>query len=66
MDVVCDGAHVVVYVNGVLVNEAFAVSPSAGKILIQCELAEVYIRRWELWPLGKGPGVKEGQATFSN
>lgn len=65
MDVVCDGAHVAVHVNGVLVNEGFAVSPSAGKILIQCELAEVYIRRWELWPLGKGPAPKPGNSKPS-
>ena len=58
MDVVCDGARVALHVNGVLVNEGLAVSPSAGRILIQSELAEVYIRRWELWPLGKGPAPK--------
>ncbi len=53
MEVICDGGHIINKVNGVVVNEAFDAYPSAGKILIQSELAEVYIRRWELWPLGK-------------
>ena len=53
MDVVCEGGHIVIRVNGVVVNEATGVLPSAGKILIQCELGELYVRRWELWPLDK-------------
>jgi hypothetical protein len=51
MEVECRGGHVIVRVNGALVNEATDVQPSAGKICIQCELAELYVRRWELWPL---------------
>jgi hypothetical protein len=42
-------------VNGVVVNQCFDVNPSAGKILLQTEQAEILVRRWELWPLGKGP-----------
>ncbi len=53
MEVVCRGRHFDVRVNGALVNEATGVQPSAGKILIQCELSELYVRRWELWPLEK-------------
>jgi hypothetical protein len=53
MDVLCDGGHIVIRVNGVVVNEATEALPSAGKILIQCELSELYVRRWELWPLDK-------------
>jgi len=51
MEVECRGGHVIVRVNGTPVNEATDVRPSAGKICIQCELAELYVRRWELWPL---------------
>jgi hypothetical protein len=55
MDVICDGDHIQVLVNGVLVNEGSNVIPNAGKILIQTELAELWVRRWEIYPLGKAP-----------
>jgi hypothetical protein len=55
MDVICDGGHFVISLNGVMVNEGFDASPSSGKILYQCEAAEIFVRRWELWPLGKAP-----------
>ncbi|MEX2286677.1 MAG: DUF1080 domain-containing protein [Planctomycetaceae bacterium] len=55
MDVVCDGGHISNYVNGVKVNEGFDTFPASGRILIQTELAEIWVRRWELWPLGKAP-----------
>jgi hypothetical protein len=54
-DVICDGGHVQNYVNGTLVNEAFEVQPDHGRIQLQTELAETFVRRWELYPLGKGP-----------
>jgi hypothetical protein len=55
LDVICDGGHIEVFVNGTKVNEAFDVSPREGRLQLQSELAEIYFRRWELWPLGKGP-----------
>jgi hypothetical protein len=55
MDVICDGGHIQTYVNGVMVNEAFDVHPQQGKIQLQTELAEIFFRRYELWPLGQGP-----------
>jgi hypothetical protein len=55
LDVFCDGGHIEVFVNGTKVNEALDVSPRAGKLQLQSELAEIYYRRWQLWPLGKGP-----------
>ncbi len=55
MDVVASGDRVQVYVNGILVNEAFDLVPSSGKILLQTELAEIWFRRWELYPLGHAP-----------
>jgi len=54
-DVICDGGHIEVFVNGTKVNEAFDSAPRAGRIQLQAEMAEVFIRRWELWPIGKGP-----------
>jgi hypothetical protein len=55
MDVIADGGRLVYKVNGVVVNEAFDCVPSAGKILLQTEQAELLVRRFELWPLGKAP-----------
>ena len=55
MDVICNGGHLLIKVNGVIVNEAFDAKPSEGKILLQTELAELLVRRYELWPLGKPP-----------
>jgi hypothetical protein len=43
------------YVNGTLVNGAFDVSPAAGRLQLQTDLAERFVRRWELWSAGRGP-----------
>ncbi len=48
---VCRGDALDVYVNGTLVNRAYDVKPSAGRVQIQTELAEYFIRRVELRPL---------------
>lgn len=55
MDVICDGGHIQVYMNGVMVNEAFDSYPTAGRLQLQTELAEIHVRKWELWPINKGP-----------
>jgi hypothetical protein len=55
MDVICDGGTITNIVNGVVVNQAFDAQPSAGKIQIQTELAEIFFRKIELWPLGQAP-----------
>ncbi len=55
IDTICDGGHISVYVNGVQVNEAFDALPDYGRLQIQTELAELFVRRWELYPVGKGP-----------
>lgn len=55
LDVFADGDRITTFVNGVKVNEATNVSPTAGQIQLQTELAEVFFRRWELYPLGSGP-----------
>lgn len=58
LEAICDGGHITNVVNGVVVNEGFDAFPSAGKILIQAEMAELFVRKWELWPLGKAPQEK--------
>ncbi len=51
VDVLCRGDRVTVKINGVTVNEALDVRPSAGKILLQNEGSEIYYRNWQLSPL---------------
>ncbi len=55
IDTICDGGHIRVFVNGVQVNEAFDAHPSFGRLQLQTELAEIFVRRWELWPVDRGP-----------
>lgn len=55
LEVICQGDRIENRVNGVKVNEGFDARPSFGPILLQTELAEIFVRRWELWPLGQGP-----------
>jgi len=60
-EVICDGGKITTIVNGNVVNEGTAAKPSAGKILVQSEGAEILVRRWELWPLGKAPKSPQGK-----
>lgn len=55
MDVICDGGKITNLVNGVVVNEATEATPSAGRIQIQAELAEIFFRKIELYPIGGAP-----------
>ena len=55
LEVIADGGHLIYKVNGVVVNEAFEAKPDSGRILLQTEQAEMFVRRFELWPLGKAP-----------
>lgn len=52
-EVVARGDTLRYFFNGTLVNEAFAVTPAAGRICLQTEAAEMIVRRYELWPLGE-------------
>jgi hypothetical protein len=52
-EVIAQGDTLRYFLNGVLVNEAFDVSPSEGRVLLQSEGAEIFVRRYELWPLGQ-------------
>jgi hypothetical protein len=58
MEVICDGSNIQVLVNGVLVNEGTDINPSSGKITIQTEEAEIFVRLWEIWPLDTAPTDK--------
>ena len=49
----CDGNTITVTVNGTTVNHAYDVFPAAGKILLQCEGFELFVRKFELHPLKK-------------
>jgi len=60
LEVICDGRRIENRLNGVKANEGFDADPSSGQILIQTELAEVFVRRFELWPLGKAPKTPAG------
>lgn len=51
IECIADGDNLTVYLNGVLVNQAYRVKPSRGKIQIQSEGAEMFVRKVELQPL---------------
>src|SRR5436190_330485 len=53
VECVCDGNTIIVIVNGTTVNKAYDVTPSAGKILLQCEGFELFVRKFEIHPLKK-------------
>ena len=52
VEVVCAGNDQTYFLNGVQVNAARDASLSEGRILIQSEGAELFVRRIELQPLG--------------
>ena len=54
VECVCAGGRVSVFINGVKVNEAFDVTPRAGRILLQNEGHEVFFRNLIIAPLAKG------------
>jgi hypothetical protein len=47
----CEGKTIAVRVNGVEVNRCYDATPSAGKILLQSEGFELFVRKFELHPL---------------
>ena len=52
IEIICEDEVLTVILNGEVVNRIEGVSPAAGKIGIQSELAECWFRRLELHPLG--------------
>lgn len=53
VECVCDGPSIAVHVNGTQVNECSDVFPAAGKILLQSEGFELFVRKFEIRPLRK-------------
>jgi len=51
IECIADGDNLTVYLNGILVNQAYRVKPSKGKIQIQSEGAEMLVRKVEIQPL---------------
>jgi len=53
VECVCEKDRITVIVNGTTVNHAYDVTPAAGKILLQCEGFELFVRTFEIHPLKK-------------
>jgi len=53
VECLCDGDRIEVRVNGTTVNKAYKASPPGGKILLQTEGFELFVRTFELHPLPK-------------
>ncbi len=53
VECLCEGNRITVRVNGTTVNECHNVFPAAGKILLQCEGFELFVRKFELHRLKK-------------
>jgi hypothetical protein len=53
VECICDGNKITVIVNGTTVNKAYEVNPAAGKIMLQVEGFELYVRKFEIHPLKK-------------
>ncbi|MBN1985031.1 MAG: DUF1080 domain-containing protein [Prolixibacteraceae bacterium] len=51
LECIADGDQITVFLNGKLVNRATHVKPAKGKIQIQSESAELFVRKVELTPL---------------
>lgn len=51
IEVIAIDDNILTFLNGILVNEAYDVKPSKGKIQIQSEGARMFLRRVELTPL---------------
>jgi len=53
VECVCDKDTIAVIVNGTTVNKAYDVFPAAGRVLLQCEGFELFVRKFEIQPLKK-------------
>jgi hypothetical protein len=53
VEAICAGKTLTIIVNGKIVNKAYDVFPSAGKILLQSEGFEIYFRNFQIGPIGK-------------
>jgi len=53
LECVLEGDNISIYLNGVLVNQAMNVKPSKGRIQLQSEGAEMFVRKLDIIPLKK-------------
>jgi hypothetical protein len=53
VECLCDGGRIEIRVNGETVNKAYDADPASGKILLQSEGFELFVRTFELHPLAK-------------
>ena len=53
VECICVAATITVKVNGHTVNRCYEVRPAAGKVLLQSEGFELFVRRFELMPLAE-------------
>jgi hypothetical protein len=53
VEVECAGSTITVFVNGAKVNRAYDAFPASGKVLLQVEGFELFVRKFELHPLKK-------------
>jgi hypothetical protein len=53
VECLCEGKTITVKINGTTVNHCYDAFPAAGKILLQSEGFELYVRKFELQPLEK-------------
>jgi hypothetical protein len=53
VECLCEGDRITIRVNGTVVNSCRQAVPSVGKILLQSEGFELYVRKFELHPLKK-------------
>ena len=53
VECLCEGDKITVFVNGTNVNSCDSVFPSGGKILLQTEGYELFVRTFELHPIAK-------------
>ena len=51
MEIICKGGNIDIFLNGVKVNAGTDANPTEGYICLQTEAAELFVRRYELWPL---------------
>ena len=53
VECVCERDTITVIVNGTTVNKAYDVTPAAGRILLQVEGFELFVRKFEIAPIRK-------------
>ncbi len=55
VECICEKDRIKVLVNGTLVNQCYEAFPAAGRILLQSEGFELFVRKFELHPLKASP-----------